>query len=280
MAPIFFLLQTFLLALGAGAFGALLGLGGGVILVPLLTLWLGVDIHYAIGASILAVIATSSGSAAAFLRDGIANLRVAMYLETGSAAGAILGAVLAGYFNNSILFIFFSAVLFNSAFLIYRRRDMDPAQPTQEGPLARYLNLSSAYHDSRLNRLITYKVRGARYGLPIMFVVGIISGLLGIGSGVLNVLALELAMKLPFKAATATSNLMLGVTAAASAGVYLARGDAHPFVAAPVALGVLVGSRLGAAWVTRADTRRLRGVFIAVLILIGAQMLARGLGIF
>lgn len=258
-------------------FGALLGLGGGVILVPLLTLWLGIDIHYAIGASIVAVIATSSGAAVPYLRDGVTNIRIGMFLEMATTSGAIVGALIAGYVGGSGLFIIFGLVLLNSAYLMYRRRNLEVPTGVEMGPLASYLRLKSSYFDNALNRLVEYNVRGARYGLPLMFIAGAVSGLLGIGSGVLKVLAMDMAMKLPLKVSTATSNFMIGVTAAASAGVYFARGDVNPFITAPVALGVLIGSNLGARLMLRVRSGLIRRLFIVALVLIALQMLARGL---
>ena len=279
MSAILFLVEAFLISLGAGAFGALLGLGGGVILVPLLTLWLGVDIHYAIGASIVAVIATSSGAAATYLRDGLANIRIAMFLEIGTTTGAIFGAFIAGYVAGPWLSILFALMLGYSAFAMFRRRDAELPENVQMGPIAAFLHLNSEYHDVALNRLVQYNVRGARYGLPLMFIAGAVSGLLGIGSGVLKVPAMDMAMKLPMKVSTATSNFMIGVTAAASAGVYFLRGDIVPFIAAPVMMGVLLGAILGTRVMARVKSSSLRRVFVVVMLFVALQMLVRGLGI-
>jgi len=279
MAAILFLSETFIVSMGAGVFGALLGLGGGVILVPMLTLLLGIDIHYAIGASIVSVIATSSGAAAAYLRDGVTNIRVAMFLEIGTTLGAICGAFLAGFVGGSGLFIIFSLVLLYSAYAMFRRRHAELPQNVTMGPLANFLHLGSSYYDTALNRQVEYNVRGARYGLPLMFVAGTVSGLLGIGSGVLKVPAMDLAMKLPMKVSTATSNFMIGVTAAASAGVYFIRGDINPFIAAPVAMGVLIGAMLGTRIMMRLRSTFIRYLFIGVMIFIALQMLVKGLGL-
>lgn len=278
MSAILFLVEAFIISLGAGAFGALLGLGGGVILVPLLTLWLGVDIHYAIGASIVAVIATSSGAAATYLRDGLANIRIAMFLEIGTTTGAIFGAFIAGYVMGPWLSILFGVMLAYSAFAMFRRRDAELPEEVQMGPIAAFLHLNSEYHDAALNRLVQYNVRGARYGLPLMFIAGAVSGLLGIGSGVLKVPAMDMAMRLPMKVSTATSNFMIGVTAAASAGIYFLRGDIVPFIAAPVMMGVLIGAILGTRLMARVKSSSLRRVFVVVMLFVAIQMLARGLG--
>lgn len=279
MSAILFLVEAFLISLGAGAFGALLGLGGGVILVPLLTLWLGVDIHYAIGASIVAVIATSSGAAATYLRDGLANIRIAMFLEIGTTIGAIFGAFIAGAIVGPWLSILFAVMLAYSAFAMFRRRDAELPENVQMGPIAAFLHLNSEYHDVALNRLVQYNVRGARYGLPLMFIAGAVSGLLGIGSGVLKVPAMDMAMRLPMKVSTATSNFMIGVTAAASAGIYFLRGDIVPFIAAPVMMGVLIGAILGTRVMSHVTSSSLRRVFVVVMLFVAVQMFAHGLGI-
>ncbi|MBI5876372.1 MAG: sulfite exporter TauE/SafE family protein [Chloroflexi bacterium] len=279
MSVIVFLVATFLVSVGAGIFGALLGLGGGAILVPILTLVLGINIHYAIGASIVSVIATSSGAAAAYLRDGVTNMRVAMFLEMATTVGAITGAFVAVYIGGPGLFIVFGLVLLYSALAMFRRRNTELPVGVQMGPLANFLHLGSSYYDTALHQEVTYNVRGARYGLPLMFVAGAVSGLLGIGSGVLKVPAMDIAMKLPMKVSTATSNLMIGVTAAASAGVYFMRGQINPFIAAPVALGVLIGATIGTRIMMRTRSTQLRWVFIIVLVFTAAQMLVKGLGI-
>jgi uncharacterized membrane protein YfcA len=278
LSAIVFLLATFMISFGAGVFGALLGLGGGAILVPMLTLVLGIDIHYAIGASIVSVIATSSGAAAAYLRDGVSNIRIGMFLEMATTTGAITGALIAAYVGGPGLFIIFGAVLLYSAYAMFRGRGAELPSGVKMGPLANFLQLGSSYYDAVLKRQIKYNVRGARYGLPLMFVAGAVSGLLGIGSGVLKVPAMDIAMKLPMKVSTATSNFMIGVTAAASAGVYFIRGDINPFIAAPVALGVLIGAATGTRVMMRVRSTQIRWIFIAVLLFISLQMLWKGLG--
>lgn len=279
MPAFIFLIETFITSVGAGIFGALLGLGGGVILVPILTLVLGIDIHYAIGASIVSVIATSSGAAAAYLRDGVSNIRVAMFLEIATTTGAIAGAFIGGYIGGPALFIVFGLVLLYSAYAMFRRRNTELPAGVKMGPIANFLQLGSSYYDTALQQQVTYNVRGARYGLPLMFIAGAVSGLLGIGSGVLKVPAMDIAMKLPMKVSTATSNLMIGVTAAASAGFYFIRGDVNPFIAAPVAMGVLIGATLGTRLMMRTRSTQLRRVFVIVLLVVALQMLVKGLGI-
>jgi uncharacterized protein len=279
LTALIFLLVTFLVAIGAGVFGALLGLGGGAIIVPVLTLALGIDIHYAIGASIVSVIATSSGAAAAYLRDGVTNIRVAMFLEMATTTGAIFVAFIAGFLGGPVLFVVFSLVLLYSAYAMFRRRDAELPVGVEMGPIAGFLQLGGSYYDTALDRLVNYNVRGARYGLPLMFIAGAVSGLLGIGSGVLKVPAMDIAMKMPMKVSTATSNLMIGVTAAASAGVYFVRGDINPFIAAPVAMGVLIGATVGTRIMMRTRSSQIRKIFIIVLVLVSVQMLFKGIGL-
>lgn len=243
------LLLIFACALLAGLLGSLVGLGGGILIVPLLTLAFGLPIRYAIGVSIVAVIATSSGAAAAYVRDHMTNMRIGMFLEMGTTAGAITGAFLAGLLAPQILFIVFGFVLVVSvAPLIFKLGEELPAD-VHNDRWAQDLRLASVYPDRRLGREVAYEVTHTPWGLVMMYVAGMISGLLGIGSGTFKVLAMDTVMRLPMKVSTTTSNFMIGVTAAASAGIYFSRGDIPPLVAAPVALGILGG---GAGWHTRA----------------------------
>ncbi|MGZ8830839.1 MAG: sulfite exporter TauE/SafE family protein [Thermoanaerobaculia bacterium] len=275
MTPALFVLATFFIALAAGTLGSILGLGGGIIVVPALTLLLHVDIRLAIGASIIAVIATSSGAAAAYVRERLTNLRVAMFLELGTTAGAITGAVIAGRLHPRWLFILFGAVLGYSALAMMRKRVVLTADAT--APLSRTLRLSSSYYDEALDEEVPYKVGRPVAGLGLMYVAGVVSGLLGIGSGALKVPSMDLAMGLPIKVSTATSNFMIGVTAAASAGVYFSRGDVDPFIAAPVAIGVLAGAFLGSRLLTHIESRIVRRLFVATLVIISLQMLVKGI---
>jgi uncharacterized membrane protein YfcA len=275
VTPLLFVLATFFIALAAGTLGSILGLGGGIIVVPALTLLLHVDIRLAIGASIIAVIATSSGAAAAYVRERLTNLRVAMFLELGTTAGAITGAVIAGRLDPRWLFILFGAVLGYSALAMLRKRVVLTADAT--APLSRTLRLSSSYYDEALDEEVPYKVRRPVAGLGLMYVAGVVSGLLGIGSGALKVPSMDLAMGLPIKVSTATSNFMIGVTAAASAGVYFSRGDVDPFIAAPVAIGVLAGAFLGSRLLTHIENRIVRRLFVATLVIISLQMLVKGI---
>ncbi len=274
-SPLLFVIVVAAISVVAGFLGALLGLGGGIIIVPTLTLLLGVDIRLAIGASIVSVIATSSGAAAAYVRDRMANIRVAMFLELGTAAGAITGAYLAGILNPRFLFILFGLILAYSAFAMLRGRK-STEQEIEVGPWARVLKLKSSYFDDAVGEEIVYQPVRARIGLALMYFAGVISGLLGIGSGSLKVPAMDLAMELPIKVSTATSNFMIGVTAAASAGVYFSRGQIDPFIAGPVAIGVMGGAFIGSHTLGRISSRSVRFTFVVVLTIIAAQMLFKG----
>jgi uncharacterized membrane protein YfcA len=276
MTPLLFVLTVGAISLLAGFLGSLLGLGGGLIVIPALTLLLHVDIRLAIGASIVSVIATSSGAAAAYVRERLANMRVAMFLELGTTLGAITGAYLAGIVPPRFLFILFGLVLGYSAFAMLRGRRRGEEDVQIVGPWARVLRLQGSYFDHAAGEEIIYQPVRARIGLGLMYIAGTVSGLLGIGSGALKVPAMDLAMELPIKVSTATSNFMIGVTAAASAGVYFSRGQIDPFIAAPVAVGVLAGAFAGSHTLGRIGSRSMRMTFVVVLVVISAQMLLKG----
>src|SRR5437016_9537846 len=242
----------------AGLLGSLTGLGGGVVLVPLLTLFFKVDIRYAVGASLVSVIATSSGAAAAYVKEGFSNIRIGMFLEIATTAGALLGAFIAVMVPTNMIAIIFGMVLIVSAYL--SRRPRPPEQRSlPPDPLATKLQLNGDFPDKDTVR--SYNVQNVPTGFGIMFGAGALSGMLGIGSGAMKVLAMDQAMKIPFKVSTTTSNFMIGVTAAASAGVYLHRGYLDPGLAMPVMLGVLLGSVLGARVLAAVETKVLRVVF-------------------
>lgn len=276
MTPIEFFIAAFAISLAAGLLGSLLGLGGGIIVIPALTLLLGVDIRYAIGASIVAVIATSSGAAAAYVRERMTNLRVAMFLEIATTAGALSGAYLAGVISARWLYIIFGVVMGYSAIAMFRKRKQSLRADVPPDALADRLRLHASYYDEAAQEEIAYNVTRPKLGLGLMYVAGVVSGLLGIGSGALKVPAMDLAMRLPIKVSTATSNFMIGVTAAASAGVYFARGDINPFIAAPVATGVLGGATAGSRLLGRIDSAAIRTIFVVVLLWVSAQMLLKG----
>jgi uncharacterized membrane protein YfcA len=263
----------FLGSVAAGFLGALTGLGGGVVIVPLLTIRFGVDIRYAIGAALVSVIATSSGAAAAYVREGYSNVRVGMFLEIATTVGALVGAGVAAYLRSSVIAIIFGVVLIYSA---YASLKQEPHATQDLGPdrLASRLRMDSSYPTE--HGFENYHVRGVPGGFALMFVAGVLSGLLGIGSGAVKVLAMDRLMKLPFKVSTTTSNFMIGVTAAAGAGVYLSRGYIDPGLALPVMLGVLLGSTLGARVLSGAQVRVLRWVFSCVIAALAVEMIYSG----
>lgn len=268
---------TALIALGslaAGFLGSLTGLGGGVVIVPLLTLIFHVDIHYAIGAALVSVIATSSGAAAAYVREGYSNIRVGMFLEVATTMGALAGAALVLYLRVSMISIIFGIVLLYSAYASLLEHSAAKAGE-QADRIATWLRMDSRYPTP--NGFESYHVRNVPLGFALMVVAGVLSGLLGIGSGAVKVLAMDRAMKLPFKVSTTTSNFMIGVTAAAGAGVYLSRGYIDPGLAMPVMLGVLGGSLLGARVLGGAKVRVLRFVFSGVIAVLAAEMIYGGL---
>ena len=260
----------------AGFLGALTGLGGGVVIVPLLTIVFGADLHYAMGASLVSVIATSSGAAAAYVKEGYSNLRLGMFLEIATTFGALFGAFLVARVSTSAIGVVFGLVLLCSAYLASQ-----PRKPTstQEGATAARstspLRLHSSFPTPQGPR--AYDVHRVPLGFSLMFVAGTLSGLLGIGSGAFKVLAMDRAMRVPFKVSTTTSNFMIGVTAAASAGVYLSRGYIDPGLAMPVMLGVLPGSLLGTRVLVKARTDRLRVVFGLVVAALAVEMIFNAL---
>ena len=266
-------------SVAAGFLGALAGLGGGVLIVPLLTVGFGIDIRYAIGASIVSVIATSSGAAATYVRDQITNLRVGMFLEIATTTGAMAGAYLAGLVQPAALFLVFGLVLGSSAVPLMVRIGEELPQGVVGDSWSKRLRLGSTYHDAALDQTVTYQVARVPLGLGMMLVAGLLSGLLGIGSGAFKVLAMDVGMRLPMKVSTTTSNFMIGVTAAASAGIYFSRGDVNPLIAAPVALGVLLGAGIGSRLLTRLRNKTLRMIFVPLLLVISLQMILRGLGV-
>lgn len=278
VTPLTFLLAVLAISIVAGFLGSLLGLGGGTLIVPALTLLLGVDIRFAIGAAIVAVIATSSGAAAAYVRERMTNLRVAMVLEIATTAGAITGAVISGLIPVQALYVIFGLVLAVSALSMLRHRAEAHVAPVPADRLSDRLALHGQFHDAARGEVVDYRVTRAPLGLGIMYVAGATSGLLGVGGGSFKVPAMDLAMRLPIKVSTATSNFMIGVTAAASAAVYFGRGDINPTVAAPVAAGVLVGAMAGARVLPRVSSSALRAVFVVVLGVVAVQMLRQGFG--
>jgi len=264
----------------AGIIGSLVGLGGGLLVVPLLTLIFGVYPEVAVGVSIVSVIATSSGAAAAYVRDEMTNLRVGMFLEIATTIGAIGGAFLAIVIAPSYLFVIFGAVLLISAVPLIVKIGEELPAGVKSDRWARSLKLGSHYPDATLGRVVDYQVTNVPAGFGLMSIAGVLSGLLGIGSGTFKVLAMDVAMRLPMKVSTTTSNFMIGVTAAASAGIYFQRGDINPLYAGPVAVGVLVGATMGAKILTRFTNATIRKVFIPIMVIVAVEMLIRGVSQF
>jgi uncharacterized protein len=269
---------TTLVAMGslvAGLLGALTGLGGGVVLVPLLTIFFKTDLRYAIGASLVSVIATSSGAAAAYVKEGFSNIRIGMFLEIATTLGALCGAFLATVVPTRFLAMIFGVVLLYSAYLSRKPRPRAQRNLPPD-PVGTKLKMNGSF-PSEEGGLRQYNVQNVPTGFSLMFGAGALSGLLGIGSGAVKVLAMDQAMKIPFKVSTTTSNFMIGVTAAASAGIYLSRGYIDPGLAMPVMLGVLAGSLLGVRILMKAETKVLRVVFSLVIAFLGAQMIYKGI---
>ena len=260
----------------AGVIGALIGLGGGVIITPLLVLAFGVDIRYAMGAALCSVIATSSGAAAAYLRDGISNMRIGLFLCVATTIGAVCGALLAVVLDQAVLSVIFGAALLATVLLSLRKKKNLSGSDASD-PLAVRLRLPGTMPAQ--NGAVPYTVHHVLLGFGVMWVAGVLSGLLGIGSGAFKVVAMDQIMRIPFKVTTATSNFMIGVTAAASVGVYLKRGYFDPALVAPVALGVLAGAFVGAKLLPVAPVKLLRVTFLTAVSVIAVQMIARGLHI-
>lgn len=279
------MLHTALLMLGVGIFagimGSILGIGGGMIVTPIVTLAMGLDIKYAIGASIIAVIATSSGSTIAFLKDDVLNLRVAMFLEIATTIGAIIGALLTGAFDPMILYILFGSLLVFSSWNMYRkmRSGQEVLQHVTADKWAEKFNLNSSYYDKNIKQQVDYQVENVPGGFLIMLGAGLASGMLGIGSGAFKVMAMDGAMKMPLKPSSATSNLMMGVTAAASATVYFFNGSIRPDLAVPLALGILGGSTIGTRIMQVLPSKIIRLIFIPILLYLGLQMILKGFGV-
>lgn len=267
-----FTLLVWLTSLVAGLLGALTGLGGGVVIVPVLILLFHVDLRYAIGASLISVIATSSGAAAAYVREGFSNVRIGMFLEVATTFGALLGAYLTAIVSTQAIGIVFGIVLIYSAWASFHRQVAGVV--SKANPLAERLKLKGDYPVEKGRE--EYTAQNVPAGFSIMFLAGALSGLLGIGSGAVKVLAMDQAMKLPFKVSTTTSNFMIGVTAAASAGIYLSRGYIAPGLAAPVMLGVLIGSLIGSRLLVKIRAKVLRFVFAVVIVALGIEMIVSG----
>lgn len=281
MSLLTFTLCMLILGVVAGIVGSILGLGGGIIITPIITSFFGVDIKYAIGASIVAVIATSSGAAISYLKDDLINVRVAMFLEIFTTIGGLLGAILAGLFNAAVLNILFACLLIFQAYNMWRKLHQGEKvlQNVTSDKWAEKMKLNSSYFDKQTGKEVAYQVEKVPAGASIMFGAGIASGLLGIGSGAFKVLAMDTTMKMPLKPSTATSNLMIGVTAAASATVYFFNGYVDPSLAGPLAIGIVAGAAIGSRIMPHLPARTIRLIFIPVIGLMALQMILKGLGL-
>ena len=277
MTPLLTVLVVLAGGVFAGIIGSLTGLGGGLVIVPLLTLVLHLPLTQAVGVSLLGVIATSTGAAPRFVGTGMNNVRVGLFLQVAASAGALAGALVSHKVPARFLFLVFGLVMLYSAVMSFLPTAHDSAGAVADSPLAARFRLASRYRTEQ--GWMEYRVAGVVPGFGIMLGAGFLSALLGIGSGVFKVLAMDRVMRLPFKVSTATSNFMIGMTAATSAGYYLSHGDISPLVAGPVILGVLVGAALGGHWMTLLPVKILRRVFALVLCFVAADMLAKGIGI-
>lgn len=269
------------IGLVAGTLGAVLGIGGGMIITPILTVMMGLDIKYAIGASIISVIATSSGATIAYLKDDMINLRVAMFLEIATTVGAIMGALLVGVFSSTFLYVLFGFFLLYSTYNMIRKL-MDKkgeAVYTKQDATVKKLRLADSYYDKAEKKQIDYSMKNIPGGFIMMWGAGLASGLLGIGSGAFKVIAMDTIMKMPLKPSSATSNLMMGVTAAASATVYFFNGSIRPDIAGPLAIGVLVGATIGARLMQVLKPKLIRMIFVPIIFYMGLQMVLKGFGV-
>ncbi|MCI5647483.1 MAG: sulfite exporter TauE/SafE family protein [Bacteroidales bacterium] len=257
----------------AGLLGSLTGLGGGVVVIPVLTLCFGVDFHYAVGAALVASIATSSGSGSAYVKEGVTNIRLGMFLEIATTIGAVCGAAVAIYLNSNTIAIIYGSVLVLTAAMQQRRKSDHDGVVGSE--MARRLKLFGSW-PQKDGTMKHYQLRHVGGGFSVMYVAGILSGILGIGSGVLKVIAMDGIMKVPFKVSTTTSNFMMGVTACASAVIYVQRGNIVPGMACPVMIGVLFGALTGAKLLKRLDVRLLRRIFCIVILMVAANMIYQG----
>jgi len=279
MGPVAFLVTLVVTSFGAGIVGAVLGLGGGILLVPLLTMVFGINLHDAMGASLVSVIATSSGAAAMYLRSGLSNIRLGLFLAMATVTGALMGAALSGVVPARILELILGLALAYSVVVTLRQLKLELPETLPYDPLAMRFGLEGTYDDQRLGREVKYRADRVKAGVAVMWGAGMLSGLLGIGSGAFKVLALDYVMRLPMKVSTATSNFMIGITAAASGAVYFGRGDINPMIATPVALGIMLGATVGTSLIGRLRNTTVRALFLPVIAYLALSMIARGLGL-
>ncbi|MCZ2083127.1 MULTISPECIES: sulfite exporter TauE/SafE family protein [unclassified Kaistella] len=268
------ILILFFGAVAAGLLGSLTGLGGGVVIIPLLTLGFGIPMHYAIGASLVSVIGTSSGAAAAFVKEGFTNVRVGMFLEIATTTGAIIGAMISGILNPNTIGIIFASILILTVILNLKKKP-DHQEPLIKGSLEDKLQLYGTFPDHGIIK--DYAARNTVPGFLMMIFAGAMSGLLGIGSGALKVLAMDNMMRLPFKVSTTTSNFMIGVTAVASSLIYFQRGEIIPVIVAPVLIGVVLGSYIGSKTLIVSQTKKLKVIFGIVVTILSIYMMYNGI---
>lgn len=279
MSPLLFILALFGTSVVTGALGAILGLGGGTLLVPILTIFFGINLHYAMGASLVSVIATSSGAAAAFLWMGLSNVRVGLFFAVPTIVGAMVGATLVGVAPPWVIELIFGLAIGWAGLLTLRQPAATAGAAPEADPLAVSCALEGTYYDQALGCDVSYRATRVKRGAGAMFGAGVLSGLLGIGAGAFTVLAMDVFLKLPMKVATATSNFMIGITAAASAAIFFARGDVHPLVAGPVAVGVLVGAFIGSRLLARLTNTAVRRLFLVVVFYLSVSMILRAFGV-
>lgn len=275
MTLLTFSLIMFLGAFAAGFIGSLSGLGGGIIIIPLLSVFLGVDMHYAIGTALVAVIATSSGSASAYVKEGITNMRLGMFLEIATTAGAVIGAIISTNANTSVLAIIFGLTLTFSSINSLRKKEDHLVTPEDSSKLAHNLKLVSSYPTPQ-GITVKYGMKNIIGGFSMMGLAGMMSGLLGIGSGAFKVIAMDSIMKIPFKVSTTTSNFMMGVTAIASSVIYIQKGYIEPTICMPVIIGVLVGAMVGAKVLLKANPKKLKVFFAFLILALAINMIYNG----
>lgn len=274
MTVLVFTICVLLGSVAAGIIGSLSGLGGGIVVIPLLSIVLGVDIHYAIGAALVSVIATSSGSAAAYVKEGIANMRLGMFLEIATTAGAVAGALISSAAPSSFIAILFGLALIFSAGNSLRKKEEQVVE--QSSPLAISLKLPSDYPNNKGEK-INYGTKNVVGGFGMMGLAGMLSGMLGIGSGAFKVIAMDTIMKIPFKVSTTTSNFMMGVTALASCVIYIQKGYIVPDICLPVMIGVLSGAIIGSKILMSTDPKKLRTFFAVIIFFLAANMIYSGI---
>jgi uncharacterized membrane protein YfcA len=270
------------IGVAAGVLGALVGIGGGIIVVPCLVLLFGVSIRVAVATSLIAVVATSTAAGSVYVGSGTANMRLGMTLEVATTLGGITGGLIAAWIAPTVLAGVFGVMMGITAALMFRGREGHAVASSSEvGARAGWedsVHLGGGYVDER-GALVAYRAERVPIGLAISLLAGVLSGMLGVGGGFLKVPAMVLGMRVPFKVAAATSNFMIGVTAASSLFVYFARGDVHPAIAAPIAVGISLGALLGTMLAHRMAPAALRRILAIILLLVGMQMVLKSFGV-